>query len=210
MSVPYSFIRDFVRSEHGGSAAEFSLVLPIMLLFLFGIIDAGGYGWAINKSEKATQMGTRMAVVTSPAATGLDTDFVGLTVGGTTLKQGDIIPRDSMLVTCTSAGCSCSNCPQGITIGTATGTPSPFTRIVSRMQAFDPGITAANVEILYRSAGLGYAGDPSGMDIAPLVTVRLKNRTYSPFTLFLFKTAVPLPSFSYSLPMEDGSGSVSN
>ncbi|PKB14519.1 Flp pilus assembly protein TadG [Novosphingobium kunmingense] len=203
-----ALLDDFRTDRTAGSAAEFSLVLPLLLIFLFGIIDVGGYAWAINKAEKATQMGTRMAVVTDPAATGLASySYVGKTIGGVTLTQGDVIPADSMVITCTSASCTCTGCPTGMSISKNNAN---FTSIVTRMQAFDPGIVAANVEILYRSAGLGYAGDPSGMEIAPLVTVRLTGRTYAPFTLYLIKAAVPLPSFSYSLPMEDGSGSVSN
>lgn len=208
MMARRGLILRFAKDRTAAGAAEFSLVLPLMLLFLFGIIDVGGYAWAINKAEKATQMGTRYAVVTDPAASGLaEYSYVGKTISGVTLTQGDVIPADSMVITCTSASCTCTGCPTGMSISKAN---TPFTNVVTRMQAFDPGITAANVQILYRSAGLGFAGDPSGMEIAPLVTVRLQNRTYSPFTLFLFNGSVPLPSFSYSLPMEDGSGSVSN
>ncbi|MDE2410883.1 MAG: pilus assembly protein [Sphingomonadales bacterium] len=208
MSALVRLVRRFGADQSGAGAAEFALIVPLMLLLLFGIIEVGTYAWTINKSEKATQMGARMAVVTDPVATGLNLDYVGLTIGGQTLGQGDTIPLNSMLVTCNSTACSCSGCPAGMTVALATGSPSPFNRIVQRMQNFDSTITAANVEVLYRSSGLGYAGDPSGMDISPLITVRLKNRTYQ--APFLFKTAIPLPSSSYSLTMEDASGSVSN
>ena len=85
------------------------------------------------------------------------------------------------------------------------------------MQRVDPAITAANVIVEYSGSGLGYAGDPgdpsipgSGMQIAPLTTVKLQNMSYAPITLLLFKAAVPLPSFSYALTMEDGLGTASN
>ena len=39
-------------------------MLPLLILFLFGIIDAGRFLWEINRAEKATQVGARLAVVT--------------------------------------------------------------------------------------------------------------------------------------------------
>ncbi len=203
-------LRRLARNESGAGAAEFGLILPIFLLFLFGIIDVGGYAWAINRGEKATQMGARMAAVTDPVASGMKFSYVGKTIGGVVLQQGDVIPADSMVITCTSTACSCTGCPTEMTVALDTSNPKPFDNVVARMQDFEPSITAANVEVLYRASGLGYAGDPAEIEIAPMITVRLKDRTYSPFTLFLIKAALPLPSSSYSLTMEDGSGQVSN
>jgi hypothetical protein len=78
------------------------------------------------------------------------------------------------------------------------------------MQQIDPAITQANVRIDYDNAGLGYAGDPNGADVAPLVTVSLRDLQFKPMTLFLFNTNLPVPSASYSLTLEDGQGSDSN
>lgn len=204
--------RAFLDDTRAATGAEFALVLPLMLLFLLGIIDVGLYGWAINRSEKATQAGARMAVVTESVAAGLESfDYVGTTIGGTTLKQGDTIPADDMVIQCTKAGgCTCTSCPSGMAISLATGSPSPLDRIIARMQQLDPAIEESNVIVQFHSAGVGYAGDPHGMDIAPLVTVRLINMDYSPITLALFSGTVPLPSSSYTLTMEDGSGTASN
>ncbi len=47
------------------------MVLPLLILFLFGIIDVGRYMWTLNQVEKATQMGARMAVVTNMVPGGL-------------------------------------------------------------------------------------------------------------------------------------------
>lgn len=187
--------------DQRGSAAEFALVLPLMLLFFFGIIEVGLYGWAINRAEKATQFGARLAVVTDPVASGLTSQsYVGTVVGGVTLTQGDPIPAAALgLITCTSAGCSSFGFD-----------PVAFALIVNRMQLIEPSITAGNVVIEYRGSGLGYAGDPGGMDIAPLTTVRLQNLRFTSATSMLFGVSTPLPSFAYSLTMEDGSGSKSN
>lgn len=199
----------FRRDEAGASAAEFALVLPLVLLFLFGIIDVGMYAWSFNKGEKATQMGVRMAVVTDPVAQGLTTQtYLGNDYGGGPLTQGDVIPAAALgLVTCTSGGCACTTAP---CLDDMTMDSTAFNLIVSRMQDFDPGIQAANVVVEYRGSGLGYAGDPQGMQISPLTTIRLQNLLYQPLTLFVFGGSVPLPSFSYTLTMEDGSGTFSN
>lgn len=198
----------FWRDERGGSAAEFALLVPVMLLILFTIIDVGAYGWTINMGEKSTHMGARLAVVTDSVDSAMASyDFVGKTVGGVTYTQGDLIQASALGVeTCNSTSCTCSPaCPW-----TPTYDSTAFNRIVARIQMIDPKVTAANVVVEYRGSGLGYAGDPSGMDIAPLTTVKLQNMTYTPVVLAVFKVAVKLPSFSYSLTAEDASGSVSN
>lgn len=201
-------LRAFLRDERGGSAAEFALLVPVVLLILFTIIDVGGYGWTINMGEKSTHMGARLAVVTDSvdsAMTGYD--FVGKTVSGVTYTQGDVIQASALGVeTCNSTSCTCSPaCPW-----TPSYNATAFNRIVARIQMIYPKVTAANVVVEYRGSGLGYAGDPNGMDIAPLTTVKLQNMTYTPVVLAVFRLAVPLPSFPYSLTAEDASGSVSN
>ena len=79
-----------------------------------------------------------------------------------------------------------------------------FDRIVARMQTMKPDITAANVRIDYSGSGLGFAGDPNGMEIAPLVTVRLTGMQFVPLTGFMFAT-LNMPGFSTTMPAEDSS-----
>jgi len=57
-------LRAFLSSQRAAAAAEFALVLPLAMLFLFGIVDAGRFGWDVNRAEKATQIGARWAVAT--------------------------------------------------------------------------------------------------------------------------------------------------
>lgn len=188
----------------GSSAAEFGLVLPLLILFLFGIIDGGRFLWEVNKAEKATQVGARMAVVTDVISTGLETyDYVG--VGG--LTQGDLIPASALgTVTCTRAACTCSSaCPTGY----ATADATSFDRIVQRMSFMKPDIAASNVTISYRGSGLGYAGDPNGMEPGALVTVELTGLQFRPIVLFN-AVAFTLPAFRTTLTAEDSDGSQSN
>lgn len=199
-------ILDLARDQTGASAAEFALVLPLLLVLLFGVMDAGRWIWTYNEAEKATQMGARMAVVTQYVAPGLGTSYVG--VGG--LTQGDVIPASEFgKITCTSSGCTCttSPCP---TVGTEDTTA--FNNVVTRMQEFLPQLSANNVTIEYSSSGLGYAGSPILPDLSPLVTVKIGTPTplqFTPLTTFAL-ARVDMPSFTTTLSAEDLSGAVSN
>jgi Flp pilus assembly protein TadG len=180
------------------------MVLPLLILFLFGIIDGGRFLWEVNKAEKATQAGARVAIVTDVVSTGLGTqDYVG--VGG--LTQGDLVPASALgVLTCTRTACTCAGtCPTSF----ATADSASFDRIVQRMSFMKPDIAASNVRITYRGSGLGFAGDPNGMDIAPLVTVTLSGVQFRPLVLFN-AVAFNLPDFRTTLTAEDSVGSVSN
>ncbi len=202
-------LRSFWRDTRAASAAEFVLVLPAALLLLFGIIDVGNYAWTLNEYEKATQMGARYAVVTDLVSPALaQQTYVGANCNGTTLRAGDRICREALgTVQCSGAGCQCvaGPCPSG-TLSNAVA----FNALVARMRVFQPAITGGTVRVEYRGSGVGYAGDPNKPEIAPLVTVRIVNATYTPISLSPFGVGVPLPDFSYSLTLEDGEGATSS
>jgi len=199
-------IRKLARDQSGSTAAEFGLVLPLLLLLLFGIIDGGRWIWTYNQAEKATQMGARMAIVTNMIEPGLSTSYVG--VGG--LTQGDVIPASAFgKIRCTSTGCICATAPCP-TLGTENTTA--FNAVVTRMKYFLPSLTAANVTIEYSSSGLGYAGSPVLPDLSPMVTVKIGTPTtlqFRPLTILAI-TSVSMPAFTTTLSAEDLSGAVSN
>jgi Flp pilus assembly protein TadG len=192
----------------GAGAAEFALVLPLLLILLFGIIDGGRFAWEYNRAEKATQVGARMAVVTNVISTSLrDNTYVGVNVGGKTLKGGDTIPLEALgTITCNASTCSCTGACGGIT---AARDGAAFTNLVNRMRQIKPDIAEANVRVLYRGSGLGFAGDPNGMEMSPLVTVELAGLQFRPLTSLMLAT-VAMPSFTTTLTAEDGVGSESN
>lgn len=205
-----------IRDKKGASAAEFALILPLLLIFLLGIIDVGRLMWTWNEAEKATQMGARYAVATDMIPNGLASySFV---VGGG-LSQGDPIPESSFggascLVTGGAVSCSCktgATCP-GTLVSNNASALTAFNNIVARMQRFMPQITSSAVQIDYDYSGLGYAGDPNGSDVSPLirVSIRPNTLTFRPILLSLFNGTISLPSFSAALTMEDGQGTVSN
>jgi hypothetical protein len=202
------------RDRSGSSAAEFALVLPLLLILLLGMIDAGRFIWEYNRAEKATQAGARVAVVTQVIPQGVaDFKYVGQTVGGKAYLQGDPLQVNALgEVTCEQAGgslgCTCDSA-NGFCPSLGTANTAGFNAIVTRMQAMDPRVTADHVVVKYRGSGVGYAGDPGGMDIAPLVTVQLKDISFRPL-VFFNAVAFDLPPFLTTLTAEDSSGSVSN
>ena len=195
----------FLRDTRGASAAEFALILPLMVIFLLGIMDVGFYAWTINRAEKATQMGARWAVATDMVPQGLYTYSYAVSGG---VPQGTTVPITKFPgMTCTSTACTCKaggTCAFGTTRNAAA-----FTSIVQRMQSFQNGIEPENVQIEYDWSGLGYSGDPNGPDVAPIVTVRLTGMQHTPIFTLLVGT-VTLPEFAYSLTSEDSEGAYSN
>ncbi|MFB9048905.1 TadE/TadG family type IV pilus assembly protein [Sphingobium indicum] len=191
--------------RRASSAAEFALVLPLLLIFLLGMLDVGRLMWTWNRAEKATQAGVRYAVVTKFISDGLF-DYPFTTKGG--VGQGNAVPNlvfDHLI--CTQDN-NCSDCT-----GTVCEDMEPsldttaFDDLVARMHDMLPQIGSENVEVEYRNVGLGFAGDPNGSGVAPLVTVKLQNLSFTPITFMLFNGSITLPSFSAALTMEDGQGS---
>ena len=201
-------LRSLWSDASAGPAAELALVLPLILLFLFGIIDVGRYIWEVNRAEKATQTGARRAAVTALIPGGLAT--YSFAVSGGVLAGGTVNSTAFPGVSCGSnagtVSCSCKGtCAFPLTANTAA-----FTALVDRMNDIKGDITADDVLIDYDNSGLGFAGDPNGPDVAPIISVRLRNQEFQPFIGILFNGTVSLPDFSYSLTMEDGADMISN
>ena len=209
----------FLRSATGAAATEFALVLPIALLFFFGIIDAGRYVWTMSEMEKAVQMGTRYAVATRVVPGGLKSmDFTDLDCGSGGLQAGDRICRDGLgTITCTKSGstvtCGCTESAlgSGTCPGDSSGDAAAFDDIVHRMRVVQPGIGPGNVTVSYSGSGIGYVGDPATdddgndlSDASPVVTVQIQSMSMR--MMLLLGGAVQLPSFSYSQTLEDGDG----
>lgn len=200
-----SINHNLLKGTGAASAAEFALVLPLLLLLLFGIVDAGRFMWEYNRAEKATQMGARYAVVTDLVPSGLAAYSFSISDG---IEQGQPVPTANFDYTvCTNV--DCSECA-GSVCGSVSYDAAAFANIVDRMAAMYPPITASNVEIEYRNVGLGFAGDPNGPDVSALVTVSLTGLSFRPVTCLVFACSIAMPDFRAALTLEDASGSISN
>jgi hypothetical protein len=188
-----------LRDERAASAAEFAMVLPLLILLLFGILDIGRYMWTLNRAEKATQMGVRYAVVSDPVADVVNVDFVT----DYSIPGGDVVPPATFgSATCTSSACTVTGAASGVSGRNA----AAFDDIVAWMQKFYPEIQPADVNVTYQNVGLGYSGDPTGPDVAPLTTVELTGLSFR--SLVLFGGSADLPVIKASLTLEDGECSV--
>ena len=201
------FLKRLAVERAGAAGAEFAMVLPLLILLLLGTIDAGRYMYTLNQVEKATQMGARMAVVTNMVSTGLANQNYGITLG-----QGAAIPMSSFgSAQCGSSGgtvsCTCvtAPCPTLTPVDTAA-----FNQVADRMILIAGYLTRSDVTIRYDNSGLGYAGDPTGPDVAPIVTVSAVNVRFNPLIGQFFGINLRFPVVSASLTLEDGQGSFSN
>jgi hypothetical protein len=199
-------LRQLLRDRRAASAAEFALVLPLLILLMFGIIDTGRFFYQLNESEKATQMGARMAIVTTPVSTDLlEASFVDGDVG-----IGDLIPAEALgTIECTSTGCTCfaAPCPDGFGGGVDA---DAFGVIAERMAQMNPLIQPENVVVRYSGSGFGYADDDDEtMDVQPLVTVSVRDMRFNPIALLGF-AGWDLPEARATLTAEDSSGTFSN
>lgn len=195
------------RDRKGGSAAEFALVLPLLLLLLLGILDAGRFLWELNRAKKATQYGARIAAVVNPVEEAIANEsFIGKVVNGVTLRQGDVIDASAMgPVICqtpdTVANVVCDSTASNLTSAKSVDTDA-FQEIVDRMDVMFPQMTPANVVVTYEGSGVGYAGNPHGADVSPLITVGLRNVQFQPTAGLLFVT-LTLPPVETTLTGED-------
>ena len=186
-------LRLLFRCQRAASSAEFAMVVPLLLIFLLGIIDVGRLMWTLNQAEKATQMGVRYAVVSNPVATMINVNYVT----AHNIPGGDVVPTSLFnQAVCTSTACTVSGSAANSRNGDA------FDDIVEWMQRFYGGVSAANVVVSYKNVGLGYSGNPLGPDVSPLTTVELRNLTFAP--LILFGGTLTLPTVRATLTFEDG------
>jgi len=199
-------LRAFLRNTRAASAAEFALVLPLLLLLLFGVIDGGRFLWEFNRAEKATQMGVRYAAVTDLVLGSGFYDYSFSINDG--IPQGSTVPTDSFdHANCQNGSCDCVG---GNVCDDVAYDNTAFQDIVDRMSVMYPPIGPGNVTVDYKNIGLGYAGDPNGPDVAPLVTVKLQNLVFQPITCLVFACSISMPSFAASVTSEDLSGTISN
>ena len=172
---------------------EFALVAMVFFLFIFGIFDFGRALWQWNAAAKAAHWGARYAIVNNPVASGL-AGFDGLAAAGgngLSVPLGAVNPNP---VVCDVTGCN----------GYGPLDATAFNDIVVVMQAIYSHVQPANVVVEYEHVGLGFAGNPFGMDIVPTVKVRLQGMVFNLITPGLSGLAtITMPDFVTTLIGED-------
>ena len=186
-------LRQFAREDDGATMVEFSIVMVLLITVVFGFVDFGYALYQWNSASKAVQVGARLAAVSNPVASDLET-FTGH-VEGTTIPGGP-----SLSYECICEGAGDGMCGDGATYACpgSTYNATAMNRIVfgsdgecgAPVSADNPRpgmcdifwrIEPENVAIDYIYSGLGFATRPEGP--VPTIQVRLKDLTFQFFFL---------------------------
>ena len=212
--------RRLAADRSGSSAVENTIVFGVLIVLTIALIEFSLALWQWNTAEKATELGVRYAVQSDPVSLGLS-EYNGVTGGGfnpgTSLNFSNL---DAFTLSCTNSSCSCSGAGCGdftSSVSDPTGVDTAaFNAIVQRMDGVFRGsdLDNSNVTIDYSHVGMGFAGRP-GLDIVPVVTVRLTGVTFDFMVLSFIRplmfygseqsttSGIPMPPFTATLSGED-------
>ena len=194
-------LRRLIRDERGTSSVEFVIVATVFFMLIFGIIDFSRAMWEWNAAAKATHWGVRHAIVNDMVSKKL-ASFSGVLAGVNAGENVDatvvVAKLGADTFTCTNTGCNGNR-------DTSTDFDDiAFGLIVARMQLIYDKIQPENVVVAYRHIGLGFAGDPLGPDLHPLVTVRLTGMQFNFVTPGLAGILnMAMPDFAATMTGED-------
>jgi TadE-like protein len=203
----FSFVARLARDEDGGPLVEVAILLPILILFLFGGVDFLNALYQWNAAAKAVQIGARIAAVSDPIASGLASIADNALSSG--LASGSPMPDFTIACDGGAATCSCtsgacdgmgaySDEAMGFIVygraGNSNCTP-PASQYFAGMCNLHPAIAPQYVTVVYKQTGLGYVGRSLGP--VPTITVSLNaasSKTKLPFKFFF------LPFASLNIP----------
>lgn len=170
-------INKYTRSEEGSVSIEASFVITIMIVLTLGAFEFAYGFFQYNTAQTSARIGARLAATTQPVSEKLET-MTGLEKGA---QPGDPMPDYSYICDGASERCSEGEFNQevfdeilfGPDNDGVCGTTEKARRGICDIFA---GVGRDNVEIEYRSSGLGRAGNPATP--APIITVTLKDLEY--------------------------------
>ena len=205
-------VRGLLRDEAGAVFAEFAILLPLIVVVVFGSVDFlyAFYQW--NAAAKAVEVGARLAAVSDPVAAGISRLSNQAVINGAV--PGTAVP--GFVITCKENNCVCEGtCPglagnlfdatamKRIVFGRGSALCGDATSYdTTGMCDVLPSITPDNVVIVYRQTGLGYAGRPGGP--VPTITVSLQNMEFKFFFLTaLMGMKIAIPPMTTTITAED-------
>lgn len=189
-------IRQLARDDQGSVLVEVSVMIPIIFIFILGVVDFLNAFQQWNAATKAVEVGARLAAVSDPLPSGFNNLAKAVVTAGTT-SAGSTMPTFKVDCDGATGACTCTGSCSGVggaiqatamnTLlygrGNSACVATPANYYFSGMCNFFP-VTAANVEVTYahdQSDGLGYAGREDGP--VPTITVKLKNVQFQFFFL---------------------------
>ena len=214
MPGSYKLIRDI----SGSVLVETTLVIPLMLVLVLGIVDVTYMFYEWGLANKAAYRGARTAVVSNPVVS----DVTNVSFTATELQNlGQLCfgaTTGNPTGNCPTAGSTCT--PNSSSGGSCTNSytfdNNAFVAILGNMRAIFPRLQRQDVLISYNTNGLGfvgqaYTGDTTQYALPMNVTVSITGMTHQfffvPSILSFFgqtiQTAPNIPRFSSTMQSED-------
>ena len=167
----------FLKDCGGGPLVEFTLTFPIMISLALGTVDFAYYWADASFANKAAFIGARIAVISSPVATGITDPSWTVSLLGQPCydSNGDSNGNcPTVNTTCTPTGTSGGSCTGGEAFNNTT-----FTAILNPMSNLFPKLQRQNVKITYATNNLGFVGRPNGPPMN--ITVKIRCMTHQFF-----------------------------
>lgn len=188
-------LRTLLKDTAGGALVEGTLVFPMLLVLLFGLVEFGYVLWQYHSAEKATVVAARYVATRGPLVSALASG-----------ARDCFVPNPSTVVAGTP--CSAASIPaaQGPIVCTpgATGDcqGAVLTAMANQMRTYAPFLNNANIQVQVSQSKLGFIGRGKAV---PIVTVRTSGLTYNFIALdaLLGFQPITMPSFDSSLTAED-------
>jgi len=223
MSVS-SFVARLIRDEDGGPLVEVAIILPILITFLLGGVDFMNALYQWNAAAKAVEIGARIAAVSDPVASGLDS--IPHNVLSSSVAAGSPMPDFTVACDGGAAACVCvsgecdgmgaySAAAMGLIVYGRSGKDAcaaPASEYFAGMCNIFPPIVPQYVSVVYAQTGLGYAGRNDGP--VPTIAVSLNAATSQaklPFKFFFLPFAnIDIPQVTTTTTGEALSASAAN
>ncbi len=184
-------LRPLRTNTSGAALSEFALILPALLLLIFGVLEIGYLSWQFQQGSIASKRAVRIAATRALIVPGSIADCGPsqpvTSVAGTRCSE---IADYSLWATCNGDGTGDAAC----------GADIP--RIAQEVAGFYPAVEPEDIQIEISGAGLGFVG--MGRPV-PLITVRFVNVQYNFIALGALAdlAGIQMPDMSASAPGED-------
>lgn len=207
-------LQKIIRDDRGASMVEFSIIVSLFFVVLFGLIEFSLALYQWNSATKAVQLGARLAAVSSPVWNQLS----DMSLVGGTETLGDPVPAYTVECVGSTSACTCiagARCSGTNTYNNAAMNVLVYGRdanvacgnvgaggFLGMCDVYNP-ITPANVKVTYENSGLGFLGHPAGT--VPTITVEVTGMSYQ----FIFLGGLmgfgitSMPDFKVTMTGED-------
>lgn len=208
----------FRHDRDGAALIEFTLVFPIVLLIVLGVVDVTLLMIDWSSYNRATYAGARIAAVSNPVAMNINAAIAGTSPGDACIdpssgvSTGNCTARNA--ATCVATGVtSGGNCTGGYSFSDAA-----LNNIVTEMKKSFSNLDRRQVSVTYTPIMMGYVGRPDGFPMNVTVSIRcVQHQFYFLQSLMgwtmpsppaacngiAVPTGVVMPAFATTLPSED-------